>query len=99
MTRKPKKYTRKVTFKDGDSGAYSDGTNFRLANVRAPEMNQTGGLKAKRTASGMVGRNKGFVNIEEVCRDKYGRILVNMKNKDGSINERLRNRGYTNKGR
>jgi endonuclease YncB( thermonuclease family) len=99
MTSKSKKYTRKVKFKDGDSGTYSDGTDFRLANVRAPELNQAGGQKAKRSASSMVGRSNGFVRIEEICRDKYGRIVVNMENKDGSINERLRKKGNTNKGR
>ena len=99
MANKSKKYTRKVKFTDGDSGTYSDGTKFRLSNVRAPESNQSGGSKAKKVASGMVGRSKSRVNIEEVGRDKYGRILVNMKNKDGSINERLRKKGYTNKGR
>jgi len=99
MKTKSQKYTRKVKFKDGDSGTYSDGTEFRLANVRAPELNQAGGQRAKRSASGMVSRSNGFVRIEEVCRDKYGRVLVNIKNKDGSVNERLRNKGYTNKGR
>jgi len=99
MVSKNQKYTRNVKFKDGDSGTYSDGTEFRLANVRAPEMNQHGGSKAKRVSSGMIGRSKGHVSIEEVGRDKYGRVLVNMRNKDGSINERLRKKGYTNKGR
>jgi Staphylococcal nuclease homologue. len=99
MVNKRKKYSKKVKFTDGDSGTYSNGTKFRLANVRAPESSQHGGSKAKRVASGMAGRTKGRVSIEEVCRDKYGRILVNMKNKDGSINERLRKKGYTNKGR
>jgi len=99
MASRRKKYNRKVTFVDGDSGRYSDGTKFRLANVRAPEKNRRGGSKAKRVASGMVGRSKGRVSIEEVGRDKYGRILVNMKNKDGSINKRLKKKGYTNKGR
>jgi endonuclease YncB( thermonuclease family) len=94
-----KKYTRKVKFTDGDSGTFSDGTKFRLANVRAPEKNQAGGKRAKKVASGMAGRSKGRVSIGEVCKDKYGRIVVNMKNKDGSINERLRKKGYTNKGR
>lgn len=99
MASKSKKYTRKVKFKDGDSGTFSDGTEFRLANVRAPESKQHGGSKAKKVASGMVGRSKGRVTVEEVGRDKYGRILVKIKNKDGSINDRLRKKGYTNKGR
>ncbi|AFV24474.1 nuclease [Methanolobus psychrophilus R15] len=99
MVRITKKYTRNVKFKDGDSGTFSDGTGFRLSNVRAPEKKQVGGQKAKKVASGMVGRSKGRVNIEEVGRDKYGRLLVKMSNKDGSVNERMRKKGYTNKGR
>ncbi|NPE28670.1 nuclease [Methanococcoides sp. SA1] len=99
MTSKSKKYNRTVKFVDGDSGFFADGTPFRLENVRAPEKNQYGGLKAKKVASGMAGRSKNYVNIEEVGKDKYGRTLVKMKNKDGSINERLRKKGYTNKGR
>lgn len=99
MANKRRNYIRNVKFTDGDSGTYSDGTKFRLSNVRAPESDRHGGSKAKRVACGMAGRSKGRVSIEEVGRDKYGRILVNMKNKDGSINERLRKRGYTNKGR
>lgn len=99
MSKKCKKYNRKVKFTDGDSGTFSDGTRFRLVNVRSPEKNQSGGNKAKRVASGMIGRSNGRVNVEEVARDKYGRLLVNLKNKDGSINQRMRNKGYTNKGR
>lgn len=100
MVKKTKKYNRKVKFTDGDSGVYvADGTRFRLISVRAPEKNQDGGSKSTRVASGMVGRSNGRVSIEEVGRDKYGRVLVNMKNKDGSINDRMRKKGYTNKGR
>ena len=84
---------------DGDSGFFSDGTPFRLAKVRAPELHQFGGYKAKRIVAGMTGRSRGFVSVRQVGRDKYGRAIVEMSNKDGSINERMRKKGYRRKGR
>ena len=91
---------KRVDFwKDGDSGRFTDGTNFRLRNVRAPEGYQFGGSKATKTVAGMTGRTKGFVNIKTFAKDKYGRNVVDMWNKDGSINSRLRDKGYSNKGR
>lgn len=83
---------------DGDSGRFSDGTKFRLANVRAPEKHQFGGSKATKVASGMTSRSNGFVNWKPVG-SSYGRQVGVMSNKDGSINKRLQNRGYKNKGR
>jgi len=84
---------------DGDSGIFADGTGFRLANVRAPEKKETGGLKALKTVAGMTARSDNLVNVKVVARDQYGRVVVEMSNKDGSINERMRKKGYTNKGR
>ena len=84
---------------DGDSGEFSDGTKFRLNNVRTPEKYQYGGEKATRAAAGMTGRTAGRVNWNPVARDKYGRQIGNMSNRDGSINQRMRNKGYRNKGR
>jgi len=84
---------------DGDSGTFSDGTKFRLARVRAPEKHQSGGSKAKRRAAGMSGRSRGVVSVKQVAKDHYGRAIVEMKNKDGSVNDRLIKRGYRNKGR
>jgi micrococcal nuclease len=99
IARSPKKYIRKVEFIDGDSGCFSDGTRFRLANVRAPEMSQYGGTEARNVVRRMISRSKGRVSVEEVGRDKYGRVLVNLNNKDGPINERMRKKGFKNKGR
>lgn len=91
---------KRIAFwKDGDSGYFSDGTEFRLARVRAPEKHQFGGVKATRAAAGMSGRTNGYVSVKSVARDKYGRLIVEMRNRDGSINDRLRKRGYFNKGR
>lgn len=84
---------------DGDSGIFSDGQKFRLARVRAPEKSQPGGSKATKIAAGMTGRSKGWVDVEQVDIDPYGRAVVEMRNKDGSINDRLIERGYINQGR
>ncbi|MBT3582856.1 nuclease [Candidatus Woesearchaeota archaeon] len=83
---------------DADSGVYTNGERFRLAKVRAPEHNQRGASKATRTVAGMTGRSKGFVSTRKVGMS-YGRSVVEMRNKDGSINNRMRKKGYTNKGR
>lgn len=84
---------------DGDSGIFTDGIRFRLNRVRAPEHHQFGGETATRRAAGMTGRNKGVVNIKPVAKDKHGRLVVDMRNQDGSINKRLLKRGCRNKGR
>lgn len=84
---------------DGDSGVFSDGTRFRLNNVRTPEKYQFGGEKATRTAAGMTARANGQVSWNSIARDKYGRQIGNMSNKDGSINQRMRDKGYRSKGR
>jgi len=83
---------------DGDSGQFTDGSRFRLANVRCPEKHQFGGKTATRTAASMTGRSKGYVNVKKVGVS-YGRSVVHMRNKDGSINRRMRSKGYRSKGR
>jgi micrococcal nuclease len=85
-------------WEDGDSGIFTDGSRFRLANVRAPEKHQFGGERATRRAAGMTARSNGEVNWKPVG-SSYGRQVGNMSNKDGSINQRLRARGSRNKGR
>ena len=84
---------------DGDSGVFTDGTRFRLARVRAPESHQFGGETATRRAAGMTGQSRGKVNIKQIARDKFGRVVVEMSNQHGSINNRLLKRGSRNKGR
>lgn len=93
VRKKVKKWT------DGDSGVFSDDTRFRLASVRAPEKHQYGGSKATRVAAGMTGRSKGLVNVTQKGTDPYGRVIVEMSNKDGSINERLRKKRIHKKGK
>ncbi|MBU0650562.1 thermonuclease family protein, partial [bacterium] len=60
---------------------------------------QFGGKSATKRAAGMTGQSNGLVNIKPVARDKYGRLLVEMSNSSGSINNRLIKRGCANKGR
>ena len=91
-------WNRVKKWNDGDSGVFKDGTRFRLARVRAPEHHQFGGKKATKVAAGMTSRSKGFVNVRRVG-SSYGRAVVEMRNKDGSINNRMRSKGYKNKGR
>ena len=84
---------------DGDSGIFSDGTEFRLSNVRAQEKYQFGGRKAARTVVGMTNRSNGWVSWKPVALDIYGRQVGVMSNHDGSINRRMKAKGYSNKGR
>ncbi len=84
---------------DGDGGQFADETRFRLANVRAHEKHQYGGSTATKVLAGMLGRSDGIVNSKTVAIDRYGRKVVELKNKDGSLNERMRKKGYKNKGR
>lgn len=81
-----------VKWTDGDSGRFKDGTRFRLAGYNAPERHQFGGEKATRRAAGMTGRFDGSVSWKPVARDAYGRELGHMRNRDGSINKRLKSK-------
>lgn len=67
---KKKQYKKKVHWTDGDSGRFSDGTRFKLQNVRASESGQNGGQKIKRVPAGMTSRSKNHVIVEEVNKDK-----------------------------
>ena len=84
---------------DGDSGRFADGTPFRLARVRAHEKHQYGGSTATKVLAGILGRSKGIVISKTVAIGGYGRKIVELKNKEGSINERMIKKGYKNKGR
>lgn len=84
---------------DGDSGRFLDGRFFRLANVRAPEHHQFGGEKALRSAAAMTSRAGQIVNVKTHGIDHYSQLLIDLSNKDGSINKRLQGKGYYNKGR
>ncbi|MCG7850467.1 MAG: thermonuclease family protein [ANME-2 cluster archaeon] len=81
-------------FFDGDSGQFSNGERFRLADVRSPDKEDPGYMKAKRSLSAMAGRSHRMVTVKEVGIDPYGRVIVYLENQDGSINERMKQRGY-----
>ena len=88
-----------VKFCDADSGVmidyYGNEKMFRLINVKAMEKGQPGYETAKKVVTGMVGRYNGVVTVEaEDGMDDYHRILVLMSNPDGSINERMIEKGY-----
>jgi len=88
-----------VKFCDADSGElidyYGNKKMFRLINTRAPERGQPGYDKAKKVVIGMVGRYNNIVTVEvNDGMDDYHRLLVLMSNPDGSINERLIQKGY-----
>ena len=82
-------------FCDGDSGQFSNGERFRIANIHTPEKDDPEYRRAKRIVSSMAGRSKGWVTVEVVGIDQYGRLLVELGNQDGSINERMRQRGFS----
>lgn len=84
---------------DGDSGFFADGTPFRLNRVRAPEHYQFGGETALRRAAGMSAQSNGFVKVKPIAKDSFGRLIVEMSNQHGSINNRLLKRGCKGKGR
>lgn len=94
------KYMKKrvASLDDGDSGWFTDGSRFRLARVRAPESYQFGGETAKRRLAGMIAMSNGMVSVKPVGKS-YGRDVVEMRNADGSINNRMIKRGCRNKGR
>ena len=82
-------------FIDGDSGQFANGERFRMADVRSPEEDDPDYLKAKKILSGMAGRSRKWVTVEEVGIDPYGRLIVKLYNQDGSLNERMRLLGYS----
>jgi len=44
--------------------------------------------------SGQYSNGERWVTVEEVGIDPYGRLIVNLENQDGSLNERMKQRGY-----
>lgn len=79
---------------DGDSGKFANGERFRLSGVHAPEKNDPDYLKAKRSFIGMCSQDHGWVDVTEVARDSWCRVIVDLYNNWGWINERLRKKGY-----
>ena len=51
-------------------------------------------VKLKKLLMEWLEGSNGRVSVEEVARNKYGRLLVNLKNKDDSINLTMREGVY-----
>ena len=81
---------------DGDTFKIKGGKAIRLANVRAPELRTKGASKAKSELSKAIGGKT--ISYKSVGRS-YGRTIAQVKIAGKSINQTMRNKGYTNKGK
>ena len=81
--------------------AFSEDSGFRLHNVRAPERKEEGWAKAKIDLETLIGGRLVEVRIaEKQPRDRWGRFIVNVKTCDGTdVNQTMRDKGWTDKGR
>ena len=81
---------------DGDTFKIRGGKAIRLANVKAPEMGTKGGAKARNELQDMI-ENK-TISYDTVGKS-YGRDVAKVKIAGKSVNQAMRNKGYTNKGK
>lgn len=81
---------------DGDTFNVKGGNRIRLSNVRAPELGTKGGLKAKRELGSLISRKT--VSYKTVGKS-YGRIVANVRVGGKLVNQAMRNKGYTKKGK
>lgn len=81
---------------DGDTFKVKGGKAIRLANVRAPELDSKGGAKAKNDLQKTIGGKT--VSYDSVGKS-YGRTVANVKIAGKSVNQIMRNKGYTKKGK
>jgi len=81
---------------DGDTFKVQGGKAIRLSNVRAPEMGTKGGAKARNELDVIIGGKT--VSYDSVGKS-YGRNVANVKIAGKSVNQAMRNKGYTNKGK
>jgi micrococcal nuclease len=77
---------------DGDTFVTQDEKKIRLANVNAPEKGQRGTPQARKDLRELISRKQ--VNVETVARDKYGRIVAQVKVGNKSVNKAMRNKGW-----
>ena len=76
---------------DGDSFRTKSRKNpVRLANVDAPEKDQTGFSKAKNQLSNLIQGDE--VIIDTVARDKFGRSVANVYLGRKSVNKEMQKR-------
>lgn len=81
---------------DGDTIKFANGDYGRLARVRAPEKNQRGYETAKKVLESIIYR-EDCVNSKTVG-NSYDRLVVELSNSEGSINDRMIKKGYGGKG-
>jgi len=81
---------------DGDTFKVQGGKSIRLAKVRAPELGTKGGVKAKQELSGLI--SKKTVRYKTVGKS-YGREVANVRVGGKLVNQAMRNKGYTKKGK
>ena len=81
---------------DGDTFRITGGKSIRLANVNAPELGTRGGAKARNELKTVIGGKT--VSYRAVTKS-YGRTVANVKVGAKSVNQVMRNKGYTNKGK
>ena len=81
---------------DGDTFKVQGGKAIRLANVRAPELGTKGGAKARNELSAKVG---GKTVTYKPVGKSYGRTVADVKLAGKSVNQVMRNKGYTKKGK
>lgn len=81
---------------DGDTFRIQGGKSIRLSNVRAPELGTKGGAKARNELQNVLG---GKTISYETVGKSYGRDVAKVKIVGKSVNQTMRNKGYTNKGR
>jgi len=81
---------------DGDTFKVQGGKAIRLSNVKAPELGTKGGAKAKADLQKSIG---GKTVSYDTVGKSYGRDVAKVKVGGKSVNQVMRNKGYTNKGK
>lgn len=81
---------------DGDTFKVQGGKAIRLSNVRAPELGTKGGAKARNELKERIGGKTVSYNT---VGKSYGRDVADVKAGGKSVNQAMRNKGYTKKGK
>ncbi len=81
---------------DGDTFKIQGGKSIRLSKVRAPELGTKGGAKARNDLSTLI---EGKTVSYDDRGTSYGRTVANVKVAKKSVNQVMRNKGYTDKGK
>ena len=81
---------------DGDTFKVQGSKAIRLSNVRASELGTKGGTKARNELKERIGGKTVSYNT---VGKSYGRDVANVKMAGKSVNQAMRNKGYTKKGK